>query len=241
MKISVIKIGGSVIAKKKKVFMDYLCKETKNKGVIVVHGGGPEINSWLEKLGIKPKFVQGLRYTDEKTLEVVCMVLAGKVNKKLAATLNAAGIPSVGFAASDGKIAVCRRIKTLGFVGEPVKINKAPVMDMVKDGIVPVISSIGYGPGGSLLNINADVLAMALACEIKADKLVFVTDVAGVIDDRRKVIKNISEKSATVYIKKGVITGGMIPKVKSCLSAVKKGVGKVIITDLKSAGTVIRK
>ncbi len=240
MKTAVIKIGGSVLAKSRKDFIGFLKKETKKSDVVVVHGGGPEINSWLEKFDIKPGFVSGLRYTDAKTLEVVCMVLAGKVNKELVAALNDSGIPSVGFSASDGKIAVCRRINALGFVGSPVKINRKPVMDMVNGGIIPVIASLGYGHGGVLLNINADVLAMALACDIKAGKLVFVTDVPGIMKGGRKVIKNLSEKLAKKYIADGTITGGMLPKVKSCLQAVRKGVGEVVITNLEGKGTVIK-
>lgn len=236
----IIKIGGSALTKNKDKFISYIKKLSQRHSVVIVHGGGPEINLWLKILKIKPKFVQGLRFTDGKTMEVVTMVLAGKVNKELTAELNRAKIPAVGLAAADGKMVLCNRLKKLGFVGEPIKINPKIIVELSKAGYIPVISSIGLSSNYKLLNINADVLATSLACELRSDILIFITDVPGVLDSQKRSIKLITEKSAKEFIKNRIITGGMLPKVKSCLQAVKKGVGEVVITNLESEGTVIR-
>lgn len=239
MKTTVVKIGGNAIRKSAKEFIGFVRRDLKNSNVVVVHGGGPEVNALLGKIGIKPKFIDGVRYTDAATLEAVVMALSGKVNKEVVSILERAGIPSAGISASDGRTAVCRRVKKLGFVGEPVKINVRLVSAISSAGFVPVVSSVGADSGGRLLNINADVLADALARELKSSRLVYVTDVAGVLDSRGKVIKKITLSSSAELVKKGIITGGMIPKIRSAFAAIKMGVGEVIITDLKSRGTTL--
>lgn len=247
-KITVVKFGGSLTKNKEaqKKFIKDLAKLSKKENIILIHGGGPEINSLLEKLDIESKFVNGLRYTDEKTLEVVEMALSGKVNKMLTAELIKCGVQAVGISAKDGSIAVCQLIKDLGFVGKPVKINKKLLDVLMKNGFLPVLSSVGIDKNANAVNINADLLATAVAVAFKASKLIFLTDVAGVLDIDKKTIKDIKIKNIDNLIKTNVITGGMIPKINSCKDAVKKGVKEVFIIDGASGikklnGTIIKK
>lgn len=247
-KITVVKFGGSLTKNKnaQKHFIAELACLSKKENIILVHGGGPEINMLLEKLSITSKFVNGLRYTDEKTLEVVEMALSGKVNKMLTAELIKKKIQAVGISAKDGSTAVCSVIKELGFVGNPVKINRTLLEVLLKNGFLPVVSSVGIDKKANTVNINADSLATALAVAFRADKLVLLTDVAGVLDNAKKTIKEIKIKNIAGLIKSNVITGGMIPKINGCKSAVLKGVKNVFIIDgaagiKKMKGTVIKK
>lgn len=247
-KITVVKFGGSLTKNKEaqKKFIKDLAQLSKKENIILIHGGGPEINALLEKLNIESKFVNGLRYTDEKTLEVVEMALSGKVNKMLTAELIKCGVQSVGISAKDGSIAVCQLIKDLGFVGKPVKINKKLLDVLMKNGFLPVLSSVGIDKNANAVNINADLLATSVAVSFKASKLIFLTDVAGVLDINKKTIKEIKIKNIDNLIKTNVITGGMIPKINSCKDAVKKGVKEVFIIDGASGikklnGTIIKK
>lgn len=246
-KITVVKFGGSLTKNKEaqKKFIKDLAGLSKKENIILIHGGGPEINILLEKLNIESKFVNGLRYTDEKTLEVVEMALSGKVNKMLTAELIKCGVQAVGISAKDGSIAVCQLIKDLGFVGKPVKINKKLLDILMKNGFLPVLSSVGIDKNGNAVNINADLLATAVAVSFKASKLIFLTDVAGVLDADKRTIKEIQIKNTDNLIKTNVITGGMIPKINSCKDAVKKGVKEVFIVDGASGikklnGTIIK-
>lgn len=247
-KITVVKFGGSLTKNKEaqKKFIKDLAQLSKKENIILIHGGGPEINTLLEKLNIESKFVNGLRYTDEKTLEVVEMALSGKVNKMLTAELIKCGVQAVGISAKDGSIAVCQLIKDLGFVGKPVKINKKLLDVLMKNGFFPVLSSVGIDKNANAVNINADLLATAVAISFKASKLIFLTDVAGVLDINKETIKEIKIKNIDNLIKTNVITGGMIPKINSCKDAVKKGVKEVFIIDGASGikklnGTIIKK
>ena len=228
--VSVIKFGGSLTKNKdaQKKFIKELAEISKNNKIILVHGGGPEINNLLSRLNIESKFVNGLRYTDEQTLEAVEMALSGKVNKMLMAELINCGVRAVGISARDGAIAVCDVKQELGFVGEPTKI-----------------SSVGMAKDTHALNINADTLATNIAIAFKADKLIFLTDVAGVLDKDKKTIKEIKVSEVDELIKNEVITGGMIPKINSCKKAVEEGVQEVLIVDGVSGiknlnGTVIK-
>jgi acetylglutamate kinase len=239
MKTIVVKIGGNAVKKSAKEFIAFVRRALKTSKVIVVHGGGPEVNAWLAKMGLKPKFVNGVRCTDVAALEAVVMILAGKINKELVSLMTSSRVKAAGFSAADGGTAVCRRVKKLGLVGEPVKINTALVSATASAGFVPVVSSLGADASGRLLNINADVLADALAAKLKSSRLVYVTDVAGVIGAGGKVIDRITPSSASELIKKGIITGGMIPKIRSAFKSIKNGVGEVVITDLKSKGTAL--
>lgn len=247
-KITVVKFGGSLTKNKdaQKKFIRELAGLSKKENIILVHGGGPEINTLLEKLSIESKFVNGLRYTDEKTLEVVEMALSGKVNKMLAAELIRNGVSAVGISAKDGSTAVCSVMKELGFVGNPVKINKKLLEVLMKNDFLPVVSSVGIDKNANAVNVNADSLATAIAVAFKAEKLVFLTDVPGVLDIAKKTIKEIKIKNIDGLIKTNVITGGMIPKINGCKSAVLKGVKNVFIIDgasgiKKMKGTVIKK
>lgn len=243
MKISVIKIGGNAIRNSSTAFVDYVKRLLKSGySVVVVHGGGPEVNQWLKDIGIKPKFVNGVRFTDGKTLDVVVSVLAGKMNKEVVSLLVKKNISALGLSGVDGKLVLCRKKGGLGFVGEPLRINRAVIAALLRAGFVPVISSVGIDIKTSgLLNVNADVMADAIARALKVNRLVYVTDVPGVFDDKGKVIKKITPYSSSVLIKKGVIKDGMIPKVRSCIQSLNKGVKEVIITDLKSVGTAVTK
>lgn len=246
--ITVIKFGGSLTKNKEaqKNFIQELAQISQKQKIVLVHGGGPEINNLLNRLNIESKFVNGLRYTDEQTLEVVEMVLSGKVNKMLTAELIACGIKAVGISAKDGSIAVCDVKKELGFVGEPTKINISLIENLINGGFFPVISSVGIDKTAHALNINADTLATNIAIEFKADKLIFLTDVAGVLDKNKNTIKEIKITEVDDLIKSEIITGGMIPKINSCKQAVLKGVKEVYIIDGVSGikqfnGTVIKK
>jgi acetylglutamate kinase len=247
-KITVVKFGGSLSKNEdaKKKFLKELAALAKKEAVVLVHGGGPEINAWLSRLNIESRFVKGLRYTDEAALEVVEMVLSGKVNKALVGALNRLGVKAVGISGKDGKIALCKRLKDLGFVGEPSKVDVGLVAVLLKSGFLPVISSLGFDATGQTLNINADSLAMGIAQGVKAHRLILLTDVPGVLDAEKKTITQIKISDAATLVKNGVITGGMIPKIKACCSAITTGVKEVWIADgtaglSKLRGTVICK
>jgi len=246
--ITVIKFGGSLgqNAKALKAFCLDLARLAKKEPVVLVHGGGPQISLWMQKLGLKVKFVNGRRYTDKAALEVVEMALSGNVNKNFVAMLNKQGARAVGISAKDGNIAVCKRVKGLGLVGEPVKINPKLITTLLNAGFLPVLSSIGSDAKGTTLNINADSLAMALAGALKARRLILMTDVCGVLDAKKRTIPAIKIAQAAGLIKGKTVTGGMIPKLQACVNAVKNGVSRVIIADgsrgLKTIrGTVIQK
>ncbi|MGH7060293.1 MAG: acetylglutamate kinase, partial [Stellaceae bacterium] len=192
---------------------------------IVVHGGGPQIGHMLRRLGIESRFVDGLRVTDAATMEVVEMVLAGTVNKELAAAINAEGGRAIGLCGKDGGLIAARKLLgggkggtiDLGFVGEPVRIA-ADVLDTFKQSdMIPVIAPIGVGAAGETYNINADTVAGAVAAAVKAARLLLLTDVAGVLDVDRRVVSEMAAGAARRMIADGVISGGMIPKVETCL------------------------
>lgn len=246
--IVVVKFGGSLTKNKdaQKKFIKDLAELSKKENIILVHGGGPEINNLLLKFNIEPKFIDGLRYTDEQTLEVVEMALSGKVNKMLTAELIKCGVNAVGISAKDGSIALCETIKKLGFVGNPTKINIKLLEILIKNGFFPVLSSVGIDKKAHSVNVNADILATNIAIAFKASKLIFLTDVAGVLDENKQTIKEVKIKNVDELIKSNVITGGMIPKINSCKQAVEKGVKEVLIIDgvagiKKLKGTIIRK
>jgi acetylglutamate kinase len=233
---------------------------------IVVHGGGPQIGQMLQRLGIESRFVDGLRVTDRATMDVVEMVLAGTINKQLVAAINAEGGCAIGLTGKDaGLIEAEKAVRTrveggvevtvdLGFVGEPRRVA-AHVLDTFKQSdIIPVIAPIGVGAGGETYNINADTVAGAVAAAVKATRLLLLTDVAGVLDENKRLLSEISAPTARRMIADGVISGGMIPKVETCLDAVDGGVEAAVIldgrvahalllelfTDTSGAGTLIR-
>lgn len=210
---------------------------------IVVHGGGPQIGHMLERLGIESRFVDGLRVTDRETMEVVEMVLAGTINKQLVAAINAEGGCAIGLTGKDGglisaKKAVRTRVEggarieiDLGFVGEPEHVA-ARVLDTFRQSdIIPVIAPIGVGVAGETYNINADTVSGAVAAAVKATRLLLLTDVAGVLDGDKRLLSEITAGSARAMIADGIISGGMIPKVETCLDAVDGGVEAAVILD----------
>jgi len=210
---------------------------------IVVHGGGPQIGQMLERLGIKSTFIDGLRVTDRETMEVVEMVLAGTINKQLVSAINAEGGCAIGLSGKDGGLIEARKVARtrvengikseidLGFVGEPQKVA-AGVLDTFKQSdIIPVIAPIGVGSRGETYNINADTVAGAVAAAVKATRLLLLTDVAGVLDADKKLISEISATGARRMIAEGIINGGMIPKIETCLGAVDGGVEAAVILD----------
>ncbi|AKL98151.1 acetylglutamate kinase [Endomicrobium proavitum] len=246
--LSVIKFGGSLTKNPaaQNKFLKELAVVAKKENIILVHGGGPEINALLEKFEIKSKFVNGLRYTDAAALEVVELALSGKVNRALTTGLIKNKVNAVGISGKDGASVICKQKKELGCVGEPVKVNKKLIEVLTKAGFLPVIASIAADKAGNILNVNADSLATAIAVAFKAHRLIFLTDVAGVLDKNKKTIKQIKVKNINALINDKTITGGMIPKIKGCASAVKSGVKEVLIIDgvkgiLKIQGTIIKK
>ncbi len=212
---------------------------------VIVHGGGPQIKAMLDRLKIQSEFVQGLRVTDAATVEIVEMVLAGNINKQIVTAVQEAGGRAVGLSGKDGRLIEARKLTRtikdadshieevldLGFVGEPAKINTA-VLDVLRESeIIPVIAPIGIGEDGQTYNINADTAAGALASALNAHKLIMLTDVEGVLDGDGKLLPRFTEGEARSLMSTGIITGGMIPKLETCLSALESGVDAAHILD----------
>ena len=235
----VIKYGGSVMEKdilKKAVFRDIALLASVGVRPIIVHGGGPEINNWLIKLKIKPKFESGLRVTDEKTMEIVEMVLMGRVNKQIVRGINETGATSIGLSGLDGNLIQARKLKTSthGFVGDISKINSSILDPLIDKGYIPVISSIGSTNNGISLNINADYVAGEIAAAINAEKLILLTDTPGILKDLnnpKSLIRNINLKEARKYIEENIISDGMKPKTECCIRAIAQGVKATHIID----------
>lgn len=212
---------------------------------IVVHGGGPQIGAMLERLKIKSEFIDGLRVTDHETVEIVEMVLSGSINKAIASAINAAGGRAVGISGKDGNLIQARKMRRtrtesdsniekildLGFVGEPTKIDARLLDDLSQSDLIPVIAPIGTGSGGETYNINADTAAGAIAGAIEAARLLMLTDVPGVLGKDGELIPDMSIEEARAYISDGTITGGMIPKVETCIDAVQAEVDAAVILD----------
>ena len=212
---------------------------------IVVHGDGPQIAQMLDRLAIKSSFVDGLRVTDAKAVEVVEMVLAGSINKQLAAAITRAGGLAIGLSGRDGHLIRARKAMRvrrdpatgkeehvdLGFVGEPDMINAHLLETLAKSGIIPVIAPVGFGADGETYNINADTAAGAIAGAMRATRLLMMTDVSGVLDGEKKLLQHLSPQRVQEMIADGTISGGMIPKVETCLSAVAQGVEGAVILD----------
>ena len=237
-KIMVIKYGGSAM-------LDLSLRESFSKDVsllkyvginpIIVHGGGPEIGEALKKLGIESKFYQGLRITDEDTMEVVVMVLAGKVNKEIVLQINKSGGKAVGISGVDAHIIKAKKklMKDidLGLVGDVDEVNPEILLHLSEDGYIPVVAPIGVDENGRRYNINADSVASAIAISLKAEKLIFLTDTDGVKDKQGRLISSIKIGDISSLINNGTIAGGMIPKILSSKDAVERGVKKVHIIN----------
>lgn len=237
-KYVVAKYGGNAMTDpqlKKSVMQDILLLQLVGVKIILVHGGGPEISAMLKKLSIESHFENGLRVTDDDTMEVVQMVLAGKVNKSLAADLSALGGRAVGLCGIDGGlIKVHQKNEKLGHVGEIDEINTKILDDLLDGGFIPVISSIGIDDDGNPYNINADTAAAKIAAALHAESMVVMSNINGVLkdkDDENSLISQISLADAEELKKSRIIAGGMIPKVDCCTNAVKEGVKKVFIIN----------
>lgn len=212
---------------------------------VVVHGGGPQIGAMLERLKIESSFVDGLRVTDAPAVEVVEMVLSGMINKQIVTALNRAGGTAVGISGKDANLIEAQqlrrtkkdpdsnieRVLDLGYVGEPTRINPEAINNITKSGMIPVIAPIGMGPNGETYNINADTAAGAIAAALKATKLMMLTDVAGILTKDKQLISEIEAHEIDGLLADGTITGGMIPKVETCISALKAGVKHAHILD----------
>jgi acetylglutamate kinase len=212
---------------------------------IVVHGGGPQIGAMLKRLAIESEFVDGLRVTDKPTVEVVEMVLAGAINKGIVAAINRAGGRAIGMSGKDADLIRAKKLShvaketdsniekviDLGYVGDPERVNGDVLIELAKTGVVPVIAPIGFDDEGATYNINADTAAGAVAAAVKAKRLLMLTDVAGVLDANGNRLEDISADLARSMIKEGVIKGGMIPKIETCLDAVQEGVEASVILD----------
>ena len=241
-KTVVIKYGGNAMISeelKKAVISDIILLRLVGVHVVVVHGGGPEINELLKKTGKESKFVNGLRYTDEETMEAVQMVLCGKVNKNLVATLNRAGGQAVGLCGLDGGMlkAVRRQEDGVdyGLVGDITEVNPKVIQDAFQDGFIPVISTVAQGTDAETsYNVNADTAAAKIAIAVGAEKLILLTDVRGLLRDKNDesmLISQVRLSEVPELVGQGIISGGMIPKVECCVDAVKNGVRRTHILD----------
>ncbi|GAB4118743.1 MAG: acetylglutamate kinase [Rhodothalassiaceae bacterium] len=213
--------------------------------IVVVHGGGPQIGAMLERLKIKSAFIDGLRVTDAETVEIVEMVLSGNINKGIVAAICRSGGLAVGLSGKDGGFVTARRLQggsrdpasaiervlDLGFVGEPDHVDAAILGRFLGAGLIPVIAPIGLGPKGETFNINADTMAGAVAAALRAERLLLLTDVDGILDENRQLVADIGHDEVEKMIARGTIHGGMIPKVKTCLHAVENGVSAAVIMN----------
>lgn len=238
-KIVVIKYGGNAMINeelKKAVIQDVVLLNLIGIKVVLVHGGGPEINEMLNKTGVKGQFIDGLRVTDDETMDIVQMVLCGKVNKNLVSLLRKAGGKGIGLAGMDGNLFEAVKLDDVhGNVGEIVKVNPEIVLDVLEKGYIPVVSSIAAGEDQmSNYNINADIAAEKLAIALGAHKFILLTDVMGLMEDPKDestLIPSLKVSQVPVLVKEGIISGGMIPKVECCVEAVRQGVSTVNIQD----------
>lgn len=237
-KVLVIKYGGNAMISeelKKSVMRDLTLLRFVGINVVLVHGGGPEISETLKRMGVESRFVNGLRYTDEETAEVVRMVLAGKVNKELVHRLQMLGAKSVGMCGIDGGMLLCEKESDeLGYVGKIISVNTDVITDSLQNGYLPVISTVGYDNEGHIYNVNADTAASAIAGALGAESLILMTDIRGLLrdkDDEESLIKKVYVSDIPSLVNEGVISGGMIPKINCCKEAIRRGVNRVFITD----------
>jgi acetylglutamate kinase len=234
----VVKYGGHAMVKPElaEIFArDIVLLKQVGINPIVVHGGGPQIGEFLKRLDIKSEFVDGLRVTDAQTMEVVEMVLAGTTNKAVVNAINAAGGMAVGLSGKDARLVRARKLYSpkgdLGFVGDPEEVNPQVLKALEGAGMIPVIAPIGFGEGGESYNINADTVAGAIAAAVGAVRLLMLTDVAGVLDQDGALIPDLSLDDVHRLMEEGTISGGMIPKVRTCVEAVERGVEAAVILD----------
>jgi acetylglutamate kinase len=244
----VIKYGGHAMvdqALAEDFARDVVLMKQVGMNPIVVHGGGPQIGKMLERLKIESSFIDGLRVTDKATIEVVEMVLSGSINKSIVGSINKIGGQAVGLSGKDNNLVIAEPLKRtrkdpdshieqildLGFVGYPKKVNTDFLRSFEKTDIIPVIAPIGLGENGETYNINADTMAGAIASALKAERLLLLTDVVGVLDKNKDLITEMNEKIAMALIKDGTVIGGMIPKIETCIHAIQNDVSAAVIMD----------
>ena len=245
-KVLVIKYGGNAMVSeelKHQVMEDIALLRMVGVRVVLVHGGGPEINAMLGKLGKKSEWVNGLRVTDKETIDVVQMVLAGKVNKSLVNLLGQQGVKAVGLSGMDDRlIQAVMKDPDLGYVGRITDVNTQLLVDLMDDGYVPVISTLACDSEGNVYNINADTAAARIAGAIGAESLFMMTDIAGILrdkDDPASLIPCIDINEAVELFNSGIISGGMIPKVECCIDAIHRGVGRVVVMDGRVSHSIL--
>ncbi|MBR7114187.1 MAG: acetylglutamate kinase [Firmicutes bacterium] len=237
-KIVVVKYGGNAMINeqlKQQVMEDIVLLWLIGVKVVLVHGGGPEISDVMSRFGKEPVFLDGLRVTDEETIDIVQMVLAGKVNKTLVNLLEMKGGKAMGISGMDGGLIEAKiKNEKLGYMGEITNINIAPVLDLLEKGYIPVVSTLGCDRQGRTYNINGDTAAASIAGALQAERLIMMTDIAGVLrdkDDPDTLLPEITLDEVPQLYAEGIISGGMIPKVECCVEAIHKGVQNVIIMD----------
>ena len=252
----VVKYGGHAMgdeARAREFARDIVLLEQSGINPVVVHGGGPQIGAMLAKLGIKSSFAAGLRVTDKPTVEIVEMVLAGSINKQIVGMINAEGGHAIGLCGKDGNMVIARKAEgplaigadghdehiDLGFVGEPAIVSTRVLDQVLGRELIPVLAPVCMGEDGATYNVNADTFAGAIAGALKAKRLLFLTDVPGVLDADKKLIEQLSADEIRGLIADGVITGGMIPKVQTCLYAIEQGVEGVVILDGQQPHSVL--
>lgn len=252
----VIKYGGHAMgdeAVARAFARDIVLLEQAGVNPVVVHGGGPQIEAMLKKAGVQSQFAAGLRITDAKTLEIVEMVLAGSINKQMVGYINAAGGKAIGLCGKDGNMVVARKVTRkvvdpdsniekvvdLGFVGEPEQVDVTVLTQILGRELIPVLAPVASAKGGGTFNVNADTFAGAIAGALKAKRFLLLTDVPGVLDKNKQLIDNLSVDDVRRLIADGTISGGMIPKVETCLYALEQGVEGVVILDGKVQHAVL--
>ena len=253
--IIVVKYGGHAMGDEevaRSFARDMVLLEQSGVNPVVVHGGGPQIGAMLKKLGIKSEFAAGLRITDKATVEIVEMVLAGSINKQIVGFINAAGGRAIGLCGKDGNMVTATKVTRvhdpalnqevdldLGFVGDPSRVDTTVLDQVLGRELIPVLAPVCQGADGETYNVNADTFAGAIAGALKAKRLLFLTDVPGVLDKEKRLINELSVSQIRALIADGTITGGMIPKVETCIYAIEQGVEGVVILDGKTPHAVL--
>ncbi len=254
--IVVVKYGGHAMGQEqlaREFARDIVLLEQTAINPVVVHGGGPQIEAMLKKVGVQSQFAAGLRITDGKTLEIVEMVLAGSINKQMVGYINEAGGKAVGLCSKDGNMVIAKKLTRtvvdpdsaiekvvdLGFVGEPETVDTGVLMQILGRDLIPVLAPVAAAADGGTFNVNADTFAGAIAGALKAKRFLLLTDVPGVLDKSKRLIKELSVNDARALIADGTIAGGMIPKVETCIDALERGVEGVVILDGKVPHAVL--
>lgn len=244
----VVKYGGNAMINedlKQAVMSDIVLLSLVGINVVLVHGGGPEISDMLKKIGKESKFINGLRYTDKETIDIVQMVLAGKVNKDLTQLLSNHGGKAIGLSGLDGRMLIAEKKvagEDLGYVGDIVEVNSEVISDVIEQGYIPVVSTVAGGVDGEVYNINADIAAAHIAAKLGALKLILMTDVVGLLrdkDDESTLISSVNVSEVNSLKRQGIISGGMIPKIDCCVEAVRRGVKRAHIIDGRTPHSIL--